>query len=205
MSPHSIQSTMSSRSITILPVGRSTGLDYHGNFNSCFLCLWNAWSWSLPAECFLLFFVIRVEGAWHSAFLTAQSPAGGGQGVRHWLHPWPQQQLWELQPTYQSPLQYTFTQGSRQTPWRERYKSGMKNRITHSSFFEKANQQSSRSWSACSKDTSGHSLGNKGKVLLSLSSVWLHMCNAVHQIAFLSTCEIAYWGYFTSRTQKSQE
>lgn len=102
MSPHSIQSTMSSRSITIVSSGRSAGLDYSGNL--LFLIPIRLFFMSLKGFklIFATFFVSRVEDAWHSSLLTAQSPAGGGQGVRHRLHPWPQQQLLQ---TYQSPPQ----------------------------------------------------------------------------------------------------
>lgn len=87
MSPHSIQSTMSSRSITIAPSGRSTGLDYSGNL--LVLIPISLFFMSLIGFklIFTTFFVSRVEDAWHSSLLTAQSPSGGRQGVRHRLHP----------------------------------------------------------------------------------------------------------------------
>lgn len=129
VSPHSIQNTMSSRAITIVSSGRSTELDYNGNV----LVLIPVTLLFMSLRCFkydlyflgaFSFFVIRVEDAQRSALHKSQTPAGGGQGVWYRLHPWPQQQLRGLQPTYKSPLQQTFTWRGWRTSWGKRYESG---------------------------------------------------------------------------------
>lgn len=82
----------------------------------------------------------------------------------------------------------------------------MKRRITHSSpglavdLISVNNNSRSRATCSLDKDmlkrctepVGSCSLGNKGKALLSLSSIWLHMGNVVCQIALLSTCAVAY-------------
>lgn len=129
VSSHSIQDAMSSRSITIVSSGRSTGPDYSGNRVSIpvpsFYVFEMLQGRSLPPECVHLLLVIRVEEARRSALLEAWTDTGGRQRVWYRLHPWPHQQLWGLQPTYKWSLQQTFSPGGKQTPRRERYKSGL--------------------------------------------------------------------------------
>lgn len=121
------------------------------------------WLWTLG--------LIRVQDACCSDSLADYSPFGGGQGVRHWIHPWPHRQHGSPRQTHPPP---PHPKTGVRSPQRGRYEAWIETFICRwgrrFDFFEKE-IDNSRSWASCLLDKNllkGDAQSQRDHVVLSV-------------------------------------